>query len=194
MLYTDISQWEHTVRSAQYDKANWCWRKLSIAALQEECVQSPYLCVWDAICRTCHCALRFPEPLSLCGENSQHPSCATYSLAFPSMFYRSDADAVCIFIRSHTPASSESIPSVPHQLARKLRACPAPDDPQAGKVRSSLFIILDKICIGEVQVEGEEGGVQSEHGGCEHIDTAVRAMFNFARKLLRPRGIPGGHT
>ena len=30
MLYTDISQWEHTVRGAQYDKAIWCWRKLSI--------------------------------------------------------------------------------------------------------------------------------------------------------------------
>ena len=30
MLYIDISQWEHTVRGAQYDKAIWCWRKLSI--------------------------------------------------------------------------------------------------------------------------------------------------------------------
>ena len=29
MLYIDIGQWEHTVRGAQYDKAIWCWRKLS---------------------------------------------------------------------------------------------------------------------------------------------------------------------
>ena len=31
MLYIDIGQWEHTVRGAQYDKAIWCWRKLSIS-------------------------------------------------------------------------------------------------------------------------------------------------------------------
>ena len=29
MLYIDIDQWEHPVRGAQYDKAIWCWRKLS---------------------------------------------------------------------------------------------------------------------------------------------------------------------
>ena len=29
MIYIDIGQWEHTVRGAQYDKAIWCWRKLS---------------------------------------------------------------------------------------------------------------------------------------------------------------------
>ena len=38
MLYTDISQWEHTVRGAQYDKANWCWRKLSSRARIYECL------------------------------------------------------------------------------------------------------------------------------------------------------------
>ena len=33
MLYIDIGQWEHTVRGAQYDKAIWCWRKLSIVTV-----------------------------------------------------------------------------------------------------------------------------------------------------------------
>ena len=42
MLYTDISQWEHTVRGAQYDKANWCWRKLS----------NDYMCGWATASQT----------------------------------------------------------------------------------------------------------------------------------------------
>ena len=80
--------------------------------------------------------------------------------------------------------------AVLHRVVRKLRAWPAPNDThvQAKKVRFFTLqpvIALDGIRIGEQWVGGEEGGVQRDHGGCEHRRTAARALvlFNFARKL-----------
>ena len=66
-----------------------------------------------------------------------------------------------------------------------------PNDTQARKVRFFALqpvIVLDGIRIGEQWVGGEEGGVQRDHGGCEHRRTAVRATVNFARKP--PENIP----
>ena len=48
--------------------------------------------------------------------------------------------------------------------------------------------VFEEIRIGEQWVEGEEGGVQRDHGGCEHRRTAARATFSFPRKL--PGNIP----
>ena len=114
-----------------------------------------------------------------------------YTLAFPSMFYGSDVDTVYIFDRSHTPVSSQSACRSAHQVARKLRAWPVPNDTQARKVRFLTLqpvIILDGIRIGEQCVGGEEGGVQRDHGGCEHRRTAVRVTVQ-----LRPEN-PGKHS
>ena len=82
--------------------------------------------------------------------------------------------------------------AVLHRVVRKLRAWPAPNDThvQAKKVRFFTLqpvIALDGIRIGEQWVGGEEGGVQRDHGGCEHRRTAVRATVQ-----LRPE-TPGKH-
>ena len=66
-----------------------------------------------------------------------------------------------------------------------------PSDTQARKVRFFALqpvIVLDGIRIGEQWVGGEEGGVQRDHGGCEHRRTAVRATVQ-----LRPEN-PGKHS
>ena len=83
--------------------------------------------------------------------------------------------------------------AVLHRVVRKLRAWPAPNDThvQAKKVRFFTLqpvIALDGIRIGEQWVGGEEGGVQRDHGGCEHRRTAVRATVQ-----LRPEN-PGKHS
>ena len=78
-----------------------------------------------------------------------------------------------------------------HRVARKLRVWPAPNNTQARKVPFSALQLLDRVAeirIGEQRVEGEEGGVQRDHHGCEHRRTAVRATVNFARKP--PENIP----
>ena len=80
--------------------------------------------------------------------------------------------------------------AVLHRVVRKLRAWPAPNDThvQAKKVRFFTLqpvIALDGIRIGEQWVGGEEGGVQRDHGGCEHRRTAARATVQ-----LRPEA-PG---
>ena len=80
--------------------------------------------------------------------------------------------------------------AVLHRVVRKLRAWPAPNDThvQAKKVRFFTLqpvIALDGIRIGEQWVGGEEGGVQRDHGGCEHRRTAARATVQ-----LRPE-VPG---
>ena len=114
-----------------------------------------------------------------------------YNFAFPSMFYGSDVDTVYIFDRSHTPASSQSACRSAHQVARKLRAWPVPNDTQARKVRFLTLqpvIVLDGIRRGEQWVGGEEGGVQRDHGGCEHRHTAARTTVQ-----LRPE-VPGKHS
>ena len=83
--------------------------------------------------------------------------------------------------------------AVLHRVVRKLRAWPAPNDThvQAKKVRFFTLqpvIALDGIRIGEQWVGGEEGGVQRDHGGCEHRRTAARATVQ-----LRPEA-PGKHS
>ena len=63
-----------------------------------------------------------------------------------------------------------------------------PSDTQARKVRFFSLqpvIVLDGIRIGEQWVGGGEGGVQRDHGGCEHRRTAARATVQ-----LRPE-VPG---
>ena len=74
--------------------------------------------------------------------------------------------------------------AVLHRVVRKLRAWPAPNDThvQAKKVRFFTLqpvIALDGIRIGEQWVGGEEGGVQRDHGGCEHRRTAARATVQL---------------
>ena len=66
-----------------------------------------------------------------------------------------------------------------------------PADTQARKVRFfnlQPVIVLDGIRIGEQWVGGEEGGVQRDHGSCEHRHTAARATVQ-----LRPEA-PGKHS
>ena len=63
-----------------------------------------------------------------------------------------------------------------------------PNDTQAKKVRFFTLqpvIVLDGVHIGEQWVGEEEGGVQRDHGGCEHRRTAARATVQ-----LRPEA-PG---
>ena len=57
-----------------------------------------------------------------------------------------------------------------------------PNDTQARKVRFFALqpvIVLDGIRIGEQWVGGEEGGVQRDHGGCEHERTAARVTVQL---------------
>ena len=66
-----------------------------------------------------------------------------------------------------------------------------PNDTQASKVRFFTLqpvIVLNGIRIGEKWVGGEEGGVQRDHGGCEHRRTAARATVQ-----LRPEA-PGKYS
>ena len=135
------------------------------------------------------------QSINLLGEKKRHVTdiflAQPYNHALPSMFYGSDVDIVCIMNWSYTPACSERARRSAHRLARKLRAWPVPNDTQARKV--SFFtlqpvIVLDGKRIGEQWVEGGEGGVQRDHGSCEHRRTAAKATVQ-----LRPEA-PGKHS
>ena len=78
--------------------------------------------------------------------------------------------------------------AVLHRVVRKLRAWPAPNDTQAKKVRFFTLqpvIALDGIRIGEQWVGGEEGGVQRDHGGCEHRHTDCSTSPGSSRETFR---------
>ena len=80
--------------------------------------------------------------------------------------------------------------AVLHRVVRKLRAWPAPNDThvQAKKVRFFTLqpvIALDGIRIGKQWVGGEEGGVQRDHGGCEHRRTDCSTSPGSSRETFR---------
>ena len=78
--------------------------------------------------------------------------------------------------------------AVLHRVVRKLRAWPAPNDTQAKKVRFFTLqpvIALDGIRIGKQWVGGEEGGVQRDHGGCEHRCTDCSTSPGSSRETFR---------
>ena len=77
--------------------------------------------------------------------------------------------------------------AVLHRVVRKLRAWPAPNDTQAKKVRFFTLqpvIALEGIRIGKQWVGGEEGGVQRDHGGCEHRRTDCSTSPGSSRETF----------
>ena len=112
------------------------------------------------------------------GAHHQHLSCATIQSRLYLMLNDNDANAVCIPNRSHTPADYESA------------CCSAPSS--CKKVESMTCAQRHAGKKGREQwVEGEEGGAQRDHHGCEHRRAAARATLYFARKV--PENIPKGY-
>ena len=120
----------------------------------------------------------------MCNDTiSPFPLCSTTAIRMQSV---SRIDPI-------PPQIMKARAAVLRRVARKLRAWPVPGDTQARKVQFFSLqpvIVLDGICIGEQWVGGGEGGVQRDHGGCEHRRTAARAIVQLRPEA--PRKLSGG--
>ena len=115
-----------------------------------------------------------------------------YNFAFPSMFCRSDVDAVYILNWSHTPARSESACCSAPTTCKKAEnmACAQGHTGKKGPIFTlqSIDRVIE-IRIGEQWVESEEGGVQrlrtQTHGGESDCSTSPGSSRETLRRYLR---------
>ena len=127
------------------------------------------------------------QSIDLLGEEKIHVTdifhAQRYNLSFPSIPYESDA-------------RMQSVSWIDPTLLQDLKACCCSVPSSCKKAESTACLtthrqersllplqwvdVFDEIRIGEQWVEGEEGGVQRDHRGCEHRRTTpVRATVQL---------------